>query len=98
MNLSRRLSLLVASLYLILAWCYLSAFLIYKLTIFLTLPLACIWFSDELGEYSGHFSGSRQPITEKTPGPIVAIAGWMLLFLPAVMAIIEALGTRPPQH
>lgn len=49
----------------------------------LLLPLACIWFSDELGEYVGALPGPG--ITHKSPGWMVKIGGWVLLLLPAIL-------------
>ena len=47
----------------------------------LTLPMACIWFGDELGSYVGVMRG--QAITTKTPGCLVRFGGWLILLLPA---------------
>ena len=49
----------------------------------LLLPLACIWFSDELGEYVGALPGPG--ITRKSPGWMVKIGGWVLLLLPVIL-------------
>lgn len=47
----------------------------------LVLPLACIWFPDELGSVTGVTGGglARPQVTEPTPGIMVAIGGWCLL-------------------
>ena len=84
-NFSRTLSLVIALIYLgIASLAALSAAkLMGNLLIFggaLLLPLACIWFGDELGEYVG--GGSS--ITQKSPGWMVKIGGWVLLLLPAI--------------
>lgn len=50
------------------------------------LPLACIWYGDEMGEYIGTLPGPA--INRTTPGWMVKIGGWFLLFLPAVLAFI----------
>lgn len=57
-----------------------------ELTIFLVLPLACIWYSEEMGSYPGVIR--LQAITSKTPGCMVAFGGWLLLFVPVVIWII----------
>ena len=49
----------------------------------LLLPLACIWFSDELGEYVGALPGPD--ITRKSPAWMVKIGGWVLLLLPVIL-------------
>ena len=50
--------------------------------VFLVLPLACIWFSDEIGGYTGMLPGPG--INKRTPGSLVKLGGWVLLLLPAV--------------
>lgn len=49
----------------------------------LLLPLACIWFSEELGEYVGALPGPN--INRKSPAWMVKIGGWVLLLLPAIV-------------
>ena len=49
----------------------------------LLLPLACIWFGDELGEYVGAVPGPA--VTRKSPGWMVKVGGWVLLLLPAIV-------------
>ncbi|WP_146394831.1 hypothetical protein [Planctomycetes bacterium CA13] len=54
----------------------------FRVLLFVLLPLACIWFSDELGRLSGISMGLGRPvITENTPGVFVAIGGWILLIV-----------------
>ena len=45
------------------------------------LPLVCIWYGDELEEYVGISSGPTDDTT--TPGWILKLGGWVLLYLPA---------------
>lgn len=48
--------------------------------------LACIWFGEEMGSYTGLLS--RVPITEKTPGCLVRTIGWLIqIGLLALMAL-----------
>ena len=56
----------------------------------LLLPMACIWFSDELGDYSGNLMLGG-PMT-CTPGFLVAAFGWLLLMLPLILGLIFGLG------
>ena len=56
-----------------------------KLTGYLILPLACIWYGDEMGEYVGTFPGPA--INRTTPGWMVKLGGWFLLLLPAIIAL-----------
>lgn len=51
----------------------------------LAFPLACIWFGDEVGEYTGPL---WRPITKTTPGGLVRLGGWMLLLLPVITGLI----------
>src|SRR5918996_1574891 len=53
------------------------------------LPLACIWFGDEMGEYVGTFPGPA--INRRTPGWMVKIGGWFLLLLPAIIVLVAFL-------
>ncbi|HXQ70962.1 MAG TPA: hypothetical protein VN844_10770 [Pyrinomonadaceae bacterium] len=84
----RTLSLIIAAVYLVLtaiAGSSRGRLLPNLLIVFggLLLPLACIWFGDELGEYVGTLPGSG--ITRKSPGWMVKIGGWVLLLLPAIV-------------
>ena len=52
-----------------------------RMPAFLIFPLACIWFSDAMGNLTGIRMGLARPaITETTPGIAVAIGGWILMF------------------
>ena len=48
-------------------------------------PLMCIWYGDEIEEYVGIFPGPTED--RRTPGWILKLGGWVLLFLPAIMTI-----------
>ena len=54
-----------------------------KVLLFVILPLACIWFSDAMGGYTG--LTMSMPITAPSPGLIVCILGWLLLLLPLII-------------
>jgi len=58
----------------------------FKVLAFLTLPLACIWFSEAMGSYTG--PTTSMPITAPSPGIMVCIVGWMALLLPVVILVI----------
>ncbi len=49
----------------------------------LLLPLACIWFGDEIGDYVGMLP--MPGITEPTPGGLVKVGGWFLLIVQLVI-------------
>jgi hypothetical protein len=53
---------------------------------FVILPLACIWFGDAMGGYTGPTAGMA--ITTPSSGLMVSIAGWVLLLLPIIIWII----------
>ena len=87
---SRTLSLLIAIAYLVLAC--LSAPSIAKVFASLLivggallLPLACIWFADEMGEYVGVFPGPA--INHKSPAWMVKVGGWILLLSPVILFV-----------
>ena len=88
---SRRLSLFV-----VLAYTALYFFLappgtpglvvvrLFNVTGYFLLPVLCIWYGDEMGEYVGSLPGPG--INRPTPGWLVRLGGWFLLFLPAILA------------
>ncbi len=87
---SRILSGIVAVAYLVGAYFTADAETMWKVGLFLILPLACIWFSDAMGAYTGVGFG-RGAITSTTPGCLVAFGGWLVLLFPAIMAAILVL-------
>ena len=48
-----------------------------KYCIGLLVPLAFIWFPDEIGELTGYFRTGY--VNVQTPGPIMSFIGWFLL-------------------
>lgn len=58
-----------------------------QVTGFLVLPMACIWFSDDMGGYTGMMGHGQ--ITSITPGCFVAFGGWLVLFLPVIVGVIS---------
>jgi hypothetical protein len=57
----------------------------FKVLAMVILPLACIWFGDAMGGFTGP-AGSIG-ITSPSPGLFVCIAGWILLLLPVFFII-----------
>jgi hypothetical protein len=56
----------------------------------LALPLACIWFADDLAEY--YQDGNLFPrITTASPGRLVRWGGWILLLLPLLIFLLVEL-------
>jgi hypothetical protein len=90
MNWNRALSALVAVIYLVIAAIHGGAEMALKVAMFLILPLACIWFSDAMGSYTGFGSmlWSSYPTTQQSPGVLVCIMGWVVLLLPVIAVVI----------
>jgi hypothetical protein len=87
-TIERALSLIVAAVYLGITgfFAYPRGKLVTDLLLVsgaLLLPLACIWFSDEMGEYVGTVPGPA--VNRKSPGWMVRVGGWVLLLLPAII-------------
>ena len=83
---SRILSAAIAVVYLTMACFTGGGEAALKCALFLILPLACIWFSEEMGLFTGVMRG--QSITAPTPGWLVAFGGWLLLFLPVIIGLV----------
>jgi hypothetical protein len=45
-------------------------------------PLACVWFGDEMGDYTGRLSS----VTKASAGWLVRLGGWCLLLLQVIIA------------
>ncbi len=73
------LSALIFLTYLILMYMIGGAEWCFRLFLLLLLPLACIWFPEELGDYTG--LAGRGYVSESSPGWLVALVGWILLLL-----------------
>jgi hypothetical protein len=54
---------------------------------YLVMPLLCIWFGDEMGGYIGALPGPA--MNKPTPGCLVKLGGWFLLFLPAIILLFS---------
>ena len=86
---NRAVSLLIALLYLAVAYKTRGAEATLKLAMFLLLPLACIWFSKPLGQYSGTIRG--QVMTSPTPPFLVCAGGWLVLLgVPVLVYLLHA--------
>lgn len=85
MTIGKTLSILVAAAYLIAAFTSATPAVGLRVLGFLILPLACIWFSEEMGEYTGNWG--RHHIDEKSPGCMIAFLGWVILLMPVVVVL-----------
>lgn len=86
---SRALALLVTVAYVVVAMIAGAGWEVWKLLAYLILPMACIWFSEDMGDYSGMLMQGG-PMT-RTPGWLVAAGGWLLLLLPAGIGLYAVL-------
>jgi hypothetical protein len=85
---SRIISGTIAACYLFVAYSEAGAEMMYRIAIFLIFPLACIWYSDAMGGYTGWNYGVRPAITQTTPGCFVAFGGWLALLLPMIFWLL----------
>jgi hypothetical protein len=54
-------------------------------------PLACVWFPEAMGEYTGHSS----TLTRRSPASLVWFLGWVVLLLPVIIiALLWLQGVR----
>ena len=53
-------------------------------------PLACIWFPEALGSYTGPAYGSGVWISRRTPAGFVRFAGYLLLIAPLLWSFAIA--------
>lgn len=53
-----------------------------KLLMLLVLALTCVWFGDEIGELQGVTEEPVRRAKQPSPGVIIRMLGWGLLFLP----------------
>jgi len=81
------ISLIISIIYLVVAYTYRGAEDLLRLLLFLMLPLACIWFGDEMGRWTGTIR--LHLVTSESPGCLVRFMGWILLLLPAIIGIIS---------
>jgi len=91
---SRIASLVIAIAYLILAYFAGGPEAVVKIGIYLILPLACIWYSDELGSCTGVMRA--QFINAESPGCLVAFGGWLLLLMPVIAPMIAVFSQYCP--
>ena len=83
---NRALSGLLAAVYIIGAFVGQGAEVGCKVILLVIFPLACIWFSEAMGGYTGPTTGIA--ITAPSPGLIVRILGWVVLLLPLIFVIV----------
>jgi len=92
MSISRILSLIVAGLYLLVPFiAYLGGdkkilMVLLGMLAFLALPLVCIWYGDEMGQWVGVMR--LQVVGSPSPGWAIRFMSWVLLLLPIILGIV----------
>jgi hypothetical protein len=60
-----------------------------KCSLALFLPLALIWFPDEIGGATGYVIGNMMQVDTPTPPILISMAGWFfLLGLPVIVYLL----------
>jgi Zn-finger nucleic acid-binding protein len=70
---------------------------LFRVLLFLIMPLACIFWGDALGSMTGvrfRLTLACPVVTKPTPGVFVAFIGWVLLILPLVVSVYYLLTGR----
>ena len=87
LGLGRKLSIVLAVVYLFFMFFVGGIESALKFSAFLLIALACIWFPNELGAWTG----VMPLITRKTPGVFIRMMGWVLLLLPILIGLVSGL-------
>ena len=82
---SRPLSLLVAGTYILMVGYGGGAESAFYTGLYTVMPLACIWFSQAMGDYAG---GMR--VRYPSPAPFVFVLGWIVLLLPVIIPVVAS--------
>ncbi len=85
MSLSRIISAVIAAAYIIAAFAMGDGELVLMTIGSLILPMGCIWYGEELGNYIGLLS--IPAITQRTPGCLVTVVGWVFLTIPMFLLL-----------
>ncbi len=95
-NRGKIIAVIIALFYLGAAYFSDGAEAFFRMLLFLMLPLACIFFGEELGRVTGvRFRVAFSPVvTKPTPGVFVVFGGWILLLLPLIIVIFLAITNK----
>jgi hypothetical protein len=86
----RILSGLVAAGYIAMAMLAFGAKGIVLAAAFLVIPMACIWFSAEMGSFAGTMN--LQYVNARSPARLIEVAGWVIILpAPVVAIVVESL-------
>jgi hypothetical protein len=80
------LSGVIAAIYVLAALVTTSAEHAFLALLFVIFPLACIWFGDAMGGFTG--PAGTIGITASSPGVVVRILGWVVLLLPVIFMVV----------
>ena len=86
MSLSRIISAVIAAAYVIAAFAIGDGELVLMTVGSLILPMGCIWYGEELGNYIGLLP--IPAITQRTPGCLVTAVGWVFLTIPIILLLV----------
>jgi len=87
------ISLIIAGICLVLTYITAGGEYFLKMIGILALPLACIWFSEEWGGYSGVWPSTTGASQIKASPPIlIYIFGWIFLIVILILLITGAVG------
>lgn len=90
LTIGRILSLVIAVIYASVA-IGLGGFGYWKWSLTLLLPLALIWFPEEIGSLTGYYKTGY--VNVQTPGAIISLIGWFILVgLPVLLVVLMKFG------
>jgi len=87
-NIGKIVALTMSCFYLITAYYSGGGELLLRTLAFLIIPLGCIFFSAAMGGFTG-LSGGGIHVSKPTPGCFIAFMGWIILFLPIIIFILQ---------
>ncbi len=88
---NRGLSLLIYVGYIVAAYVSGAGILALKTAGLFLIPMACIWFSEAMGGFTGMVT-PFYPITESTPAFLMCAVGWLLLVAVPIITYLIASG------
>ena len=82
---SRILSLVLVLAYVVYAGVAAGLVSAFKLLAILLVPLACVWFPEAMGDYTGGIVG--RGVSRQSPSAFVWFLGWVVLLLPILIGM-----------
>jgi hypothetical protein len=80
---SQRISIVLALIYISVGTFVGNAHGMFCVVLLLILPMACIWYPEEMGGYTGTCGNGY--ITNRTPAGMISFIGWLLLLSPLLL-------------